>query len=128
MRNSVEVKGEEVWWKGTASYCAMVAERNGNDILVGCVVFEKLPQECVLSIAQTDRAIRFFEAFYKVEGLKSGMHHPDGMLWIRRPEKRHYEPKVPLMAIAPTLLAMLSLPQPVSMSGRSLPHMQPQTR
>ncbi len=105
---------------------AMASQRNGNDILTGCTVFETLPRECALAISDTDRSIRFFEAFYKFEGLKSGMHHPDGMLWIRRPEKRHnvYEPKVPLMAIAPTLISMLSLPQPASMSGRALPYMQ----
>jgi hypothetical protein len=49
------------------------------------------------------------------------MHHPDGMLWIRMPgtEPRRHERKVPLAAVAPTLLQLLSLPAPPPM-GRPI--------
>ena len=30
----------------------------------------------------------FFELFYQMDDLKSGMHDPDGMLWIRMPDKQ----------------------------------------
>ena len=56
------------------------------------------------------------------------MHHRDGMLWIRTPEKRHFvnPDKVPLVQVAPTLLQFLGLPQPASMRG--LPIEQPRER
>ena len=51
--------------------------------------------------------------------MKSGMHHPDGMLWIARPEGRS-EPaaapeRVSLRRVAPTLLELMEMTPPVQM-------------
>jgi hypothetical protein len=50
------------------------------------------------------------------------MHHPAGLLWIRRPDRRHRiaEEKVPLASIAPTLLDMSSIPPPEYMTTPKL--------
>ena len=60
----------------------------------------------MLTVADSDRQAPFFGMFYRITGLKSGMHHPLGMLWIRRPDKRHriHEDRVPLTVIAPTMI------------------------
>jgi hypothetical protein len=49
---------------------------------------------------------RFGDLFYPAQGLKSGMHDREGILWIRTPERRHVEVnrKVLLREIAPTLM------------------------
>ncbi len=49
---------------------------------------------------------RFGDLFYPAQGLKSGMHDPAGLLWIRKPDRRFVEVKrkVSLREIAPTLL------------------------
>ncbi|MCI0408956.1 MAG: hypothetical protein L0191_10390, partial [Acidobacteria bacterium] len=64
----------------------------------------------------------FFDLFYQMEGIKSGMHHPDGLLWIRTPEKKHSvtEEKIPLTAIAPTLLAFFGIEPPAFMRAQCL--------
>ena len=64
----------------------------------------------------------FFQLFYRVDGLASGMHHPDGMLWIRTPARQHrVEPfKVPLVSVAPTLLEMFGIPKPDYMRGEPI--------
>ena len=56
----------------------------------------------------------FFDVFYQADGTKSGMHHPDGVLWIRTPDRTHaiHSGKVPLRAIAPTVLKMFRVPPP----------------
>ena len=77
--------------------------------------------------ADSERAVRFFDVFYKVEGMKSGMHHPDGMLWVRTPEKRHqiHRDKVPLESIAPTILEMFGVTPPSYMKGPLLKDLLP---
>jgi hypothetical protein len=64
----------------------------------------------------------FFDLFYLMEGMKSGMHHPDGMLWIRTPERDHavHEGKVPLTCFAPTVLSLFDVAQPAYMKGEAL--------
>jgi hypothetical protein len=90
---------------------ALYVERNGKTVFSGCTVFENLPQEISLTINDSNRSRPFFDIFYKVEGKKSGMHHADGMLWIRHPERQHtvHDKKVPLTFIAPTILKMFGL-------------------
>ncbi|MGH7644244.1 MAG: hypothetical protein ACREMR_01530, partial [Gemmatimonadales bacterium] len=77
-----------------------------------CQIHETVPPGARLTC--DDRALRFSDVFYLIEGMKSGMHHPDGIFWIRTPERRHvvHEDKAPLAAVAPTLLTMLSLAPP----------------
>jgi hypothetical protein len=47
------------------------------------------------------------------------MHHPDGMLWARGPDRSHrvHGEKVPLPDIAPMVLDRLHPPRPDSMRG-----------
>ena len=49
------------------------------------------------------KAVPFFRYLYKADITKSGMHHPDGILWIRTPTRKHsvHQPKVRLLAVAP---------------------------
>jgi bisphosphoglycerate-independent phosphoglycerate mutase (AlkP superfamily) len=68
-------------------------------------------------------AVPFFHVFCKVEEVMSGMHHTEGMLWIRTCERHHRveEENVPLAFVAPTILRLFSLDPPESMRGKPLP-------
>lgn len=101
---------------------AVFVRRTGHQIFAGCQLTEAVEPDAVLTVGESDRSIPFFQVFYRVEGLKSGMHHPEGMLWIRTPERRHSveSAKVPLVAIAPTLLEMFGLPKPDYMKGNAI--------
>jgi len=98
----------------------MRIERNGASLLVGCGIFEELPAEAQLTSA-TGR-ILFTNVFYHVDLKKSGMHHPDGMFWARVPGMagNRVTNKVPLVDVAPTLLALMDLPIPAAMPGKAL--------
>jgi hypothetical protein len=101
---------------------AMAVVRTGQQVFCGCHLYDNLPSATQMQSGSTGRAKSFYELFYKVEGMKSGMQHPDGMLWIRRPGRQHAEhaQKVPLSAVAPTLLDLLGIPKPTSMKSDSV--------
>ena len=112
-----EAKLKTLQFKGRGN--AMNVERNGKGLFGGCRVFEHVGPDAVITFTDSDRAVPFFELFYHIDLVKSGMHHPDGMLWIRTPVREHavHGDKVPLVAVAPTILEMFGLPQPGSMKG-----------
>jgi hypothetical protein len=100
----------------------MHAHANGAMVFAGCQIFEQLRPDALLTTATTHHARPFSDLFYQVDVMKSGMHHPDGMLWIRAPERRHrvHTQKVSLLSVAPTILEMFSLPRAPYMRGESL--------
>jgi hypothetical protein len=67
---------------------------------------------------------------YGVDILKSGMHHPDGALWIREPGGRHqrYGEPVALERVAPTVLGLLGLTVPEELPEPLLGAAAPPTR
>ena len=86
----------------------MAVTRKGADLLCGVKILTMPGENArVLSLFSNQPGV-FRELFYAAQGPKSGMHHPDGMLWIRTPARRRQTiaRKVPLREIAPTLLAL----------------------
>jgi hypothetical protein len=100
----------------------IAAERQGRRVMVGCRIWSDVPDDTIVAVEETKATTRFSELFYLVDGVKSGMHHPDGLLWVRRPDRSHrvHEDKVALARIAPTVLDMFSLPAPLHMQGTAL--------
>ena len=80
---------------------------DGAKVLCGCLIDSPPPQEALFSGSVSNNTLRFWDCFYPLEALRSGMHHPDGALWIRTPSRRHatMARKVSLREIAPTLLS-----------------------
>ncbi len=97
---------------------AMSVDLEGDALTAG-PTSHPVPEGAILSSPVTGRSAPFFELFYRAQGLKSGMHHPDGLLWIRLPSREHAEHrrKVSLTSIAPTVLRLLGVPRPPSMRG-----------
>ena len=65
-------------------------------LFLGCSIFKCLEDNAI--IHSNVNSERFYNLFYEAEPLKSGMHHADGMLWIRSPDRHHIviPNKVPL--------------------------------
>jgi hypothetical protein len=101
---------------------AVRVERKGKSIFGGCRVFEHVKPDAIVTVVGSDRTIPFFDLFYHLDLVKSGMHHPDGMMWIRTPERRHLvnSDKVPLVAVAPTILEMFGVKKPGFMKGEPI--------
>lgn len=94
---------------------AFFCQLRDGDLMVQCNQTGSLPPETL--ITGGEEPLPFFEIFYEVGELKSGYHHPDGLLWVRGPGRQHrvYEEKVPLQSIAPAVLELFDLPCPDSM-------------
>lgn len=101
---------------------AMNVQLAKSSVYAGCRIWEKLDKDAVLEHTEAGTSIPFFRLFYQVESLKSGMHHPDGILWIREPgTASRSEPKrVPLVSVAPTVLSMFGLEPSTEMKGSAL--------
>ena len=101
---------------------ALRVERIGATLRSGCSIFRQLPREAVLRIENSDRVSPFYDLFYQGAGLKSGMHHPDGFCWIRTPDRTQSVAvdRVPLRAVAPTVLQLLGVPIPAGMTAEPL--------
>jgi hypothetical protein len=99
-----------------------VIKREGRDVFAQCKIRKALPEGTMIESADGRPLCRYYDVFHLVEGLKSGYHHPDGMLWIRHLDRRHREHagKVPLTAVAPTVLDLLGVAPPTWMPERSL--------
>ena len=96
----------------------LTADRSGSDLLSGCRIISPLDPDVQLVNAD-GRTAPFFEIFYQLDLVKSGMHHPDGLLWIRTPDRpsRTYPEKIPLVRIAPTILDLLDVAPPDYMAS-----------
>lgn len=97
-----------------------VEPEDSTGIFTGCAIFDEIASDARIAGAKGERP--FFDLFYKAETVKSGMHHPDGALWIRTPDRSHSvrEGRVPLRAVAPTLLTLLGVEPPAHMSAAPL--------
>ena len=91
---------------------ALVIRRDGTGLFCGCKIHGALGKEATVS--GPAGTTPFFALFYQVEGVKSGMHHPEGLLWIRTPERTHavHRQKLPLPEVFPILLGLLGIPAP----------------
>ncbi len=100
---------------------ALGAERTATKIKSGCRIFEQLEATAMLE-PDGGSSLPFFDLFYKIDLMKSGEHHPDGMMWIRGPDRRHSvrTEKVPLVSVAPTVLQMYGVPAPPYMAGEAV--------
>jgi arylsulfatase A-like enzyme len=69
-----------------------------------------------------ERTVPFHDLFYQLDLVKSGIHHPDGLMWIRTPARSHSvnREKVPLVSVAPTMLGLLGIEPPSQMKGEPL--------
>lgn len=100
---------------------AFDARQQGLDVIGKCRCRELLAQEALLTHSETGATAPFHEVFYRVDRIKRGNHHPEGILWVRLPTRQHavVEEPVPLTAIAPTVLGLFGVARPGFMSGRS---------
>jgi hypothetical protein len=86
--------------------------RDEAEMMVTCNIIAAPPAAALVRLGEEGPARPFHELYFPLGGLKSGRHHPDGLLWIRTPERRHVEVtrKVSLLELAPTFLALCGLP------------------
>jgi len=86
----------------------MLARRNGTQVISGALINRPPCADALIRAPRSNDALKFWDHFYPLEALRSGMHDPQGVLWIRTPMRIQHrmDRKVSLLEIAPTLLAL----------------------
>ncbi len=86
----------------------MLARRNGTQVLSGALVDRPPAADAHITTGASTETLKFRDCFYPLEALRSGMHDPAGVLWVRTPSRAHVriERPVSLLEVAPTLLAL----------------------
>ncbi len=99
----------------------MSAKRDGQEVVGGCTIFTPQDRQSIVTAANGETK-PFGQLLFQVNGLKSGVHHPDGILWIRDTTKKPTPVQhVSLRQLAPTMLAHFGLPKPEFMKLDPLP-------
>jgi hypothetical protein len=94
----------------------MFVERQGHRVFAGCALRREVHADADISLG--DKSVPFFELFYKVPTAKTGMHHPDGLLWFRMADRQHADGgRVPLTSVAPTILSLFDIAAPATMES-----------
>lgn len=98
----------------------MAVRREGNTLFAGCRVTDAAAAGRPVTRRSDGSSRRFDELFYMIHTVRSGRHHPDGVLWVRNGRHEVVAEKVPLTDVAPTVLAHFGVAQPDHMGGRPL--------
>ena len=100
---------------------AFTVIREDTALFTGFGIRKKIEPDALMKSPVNNASSKFFEIFYAIEGMKSGMHHEDGLLWIRDQRiSKSSNPRVAVESIAPTVLDLLGVPIPSHMADPSL--------
>ena len=97
-------------------------EPSGETLFLDCGFHDGPLEDLTLRASAEDRAgVRFGDYFYAY-GNFNGMHHPDGLFWVRLPGKpgKAHPGKISLTAVAPTVLSLMGLGAPAGMPGKAV--------
>jgi hypothetical protein len=87
----------------------LAASVSGDAVYVGCQVFDEIDKNArVTGISHRNEPVSFFELFYAI-AVKSGRHHPEGVLWIRTGQHAVHHERVSILDVAPTIYNLVGV-------------------
>lgn len=104
-----------------------ITQDDGN-LFAACTINDARTAEQPIVRRSDGAQTAFSKLFYRVHTMRSGRHHPDGILWVRNRNHRVNQDKVPLTSIAPTILQFFGVTPPHLMASESLTTHQVPTR
>lgn len=95
----------------------------GDKINAGCKINSD-PGQMIIRSEGSDYTAKFPELFYPLEALRSGMHDPLGIFWIKAPgyEANRIDAPVPLTSVFPTLMDLIGLQDECDSAPSLLPN------
>lgn len=86
------------------------ASRSGDDVFFGCQVFDNVETDReIYGLPGCNEPISFFQLFYPIDAVKSGRHHPEGVLWIRTGRHALHRERVSILDITPTIYDLIGV-------------------
>jgi len=98
-----------------------MSESAADGFVFDCSVSKQVAPDALVSRQGSNDTLRFFDLFYQIDGMKSGCHHPDGILWLATGEGRDLG-RCSILDIFPTILTAMGRADliPSDRRGRSL--------
>jgi hypothetical protein len=93
-----------------------ILDADNDGLYFGCGLHGTVAKDAQVTDAISGKQVRFGDMLYVIDALKSGCHHPQGVLWIGGGGGREHG-EVSILDVYPTLLDLLGVPQPAD-SGR----------
>jgi len=94
------------------------ASLSGNDMYIGCGLYDALRQDGEIEgLPGDNEPVSFFDLFYAIDAVKSGRHHPEGVLWIRTGHHAIHPERVSILDIAPTIYDLMGVRKMVDPDG-----------
>jgi hypothetical protein len=87
------------------------ASSDPSTLYLGCQIYSSLPHD-VMATMGNGFSVPFFDLFYAIGGIKSGCHHPDGVLWIKSGEHKVHTEKISILDVLPMLLRQYGIAKP----------------
>jgi hypothetical protein len=93
-----------------------ILDADNDGLYFGCGLHGTVDQNAIVTDGISGKQVRFGDILYMIDALKSGCHHPQGVLWIGGGNGRKHG-EVSILDVYPTLLDMLGVSHPAG-SGR----------
>jgi hypothetical protein len=88
----------------------LAASVSGDAVYIGCQLFDEVDKGSQLTgISGRNDPVSFFDLFYPIDAVKSGCHHPEGVLWVRTGHHAVYHERVSILDITPTVYDLLGV-------------------
>ncbi|MBL8793172.1 MAG: hypothetical protein JNM56_04650, partial [Planctomycetia bacterium] len=98
----------------------MKVQRTGPSLFTGCRLTDARTLDKTIERGSDGFARPFASLFHMVHTMRSGRHHPDGVLWVRNGQHQVFADKVSLTSIAPSVLHFFGVTPPAHMKGDAL--------
>ncbi len=98
------------------------ANPSGADALyIGCQLFQRVDLDATLEGGVLGAGPRrFYDALYSIDAVKSGRHHPEGVLWIRTGRHAVHDGQASILDILPTIYDLMAVSPNATLPGVSL--------
>ena len=115
---SVRLSQADVFGNGNPQLFGITASDDEASIMCQCRATAVVDPDAKI-LLQPDVELSFHDVFYELPAVKSGRHHPDGMLWVRKDGGKHvtHSSKLPLVDVAALVLDVFGVQGPAEGIG-----------
>lgn len=92
--------------RGDGNVLSGISDHADDGFVFGCCISKQLQPEALIAREGSNETLRFFDYFYQIDGMKSGCHHPDGILWFATGQAQDGG-RCSILDIFPSVLAAL---------------------
>ena len=107
---AVHFRGEQVFGITPAS--------QQRSLYFGCEIYDKVDTDAELTGLRQDEPLRFSDALYMIDAIKSGCHHPEGVLWIRTGEYGVHDVRASILDIPVTVYELMGVRAKIGLKNR----------